>query len=1051
MKCPICSTESFQDSSFCTNCGWNFATVINENEVRKFKYLPNGTLLNNRYCINGVINARSDSFPYWTYKAWDREKNCQVTVREYFPKNAERKVQDMVKLFGLSESFVKERDELAEAARQQVKNAPEHYLDCFMQNNTFYQVMEFDYGSKIGMNSDAPAVAAKKESEPVIMPVKPKKKGKAVLILGIVLSVFIAGGVLMAIAGNALGGGDKKGTVGSLGHGSSDGDDEEEPGSKENDKNTDKTPDKKTDNDIQVGDSKGENNGSGEKAENKTPSPTPTPEIKRFEITLNPAGGVFDDGSDIKLAIVTQGEYYADAVAAVPTRVGYSFAGWYTEDEFVVDAATYVAIEANQTLYAQWIADSDVKFTVYYYLMDVSGKAYELTQTKTCGGEADAKEDIYPYILDMDGFTYYGANAGTAVGTPDAKKFVSELTITPDGSSAVCLYYKRDQYSVFTSGSLSRSETSGSGKYYYGAEVNVKCSPNQGYEFVKWTGTGVKDSKSASYTFVMPAEDVYLEAEVAGKSFTVSFDSQGGSAVSSVKVTYDESYKLPAAPSKTGYNFAGWYTKESGGTKISSGDTVQITSDLKLYAHWNAGTGISYTINHYQMNVSGSGYILYASESGSGKAEEKLTLSAFAKSYTGFEYAGACAGTKASATPGSYTASTSVLPDGTRVINLYYTRKKYNVTLSKMDGIGLLTGSGQYYFGESVSVDCTLAEGYSWLKWNGTYNTQSQKYTFTMPASSVELTAYAEARVYTLTFNANGGSLGNTERRVQMGTAIGELPVPVRNYYRFDGWFTAAEGGSQAGATTRMGSSDVTVYAHWTPKPESGWVLASEVPANATVTAEKWTYTWTETKESTNGSESGWEKTGEYWKQTGSGSVRYATFPNGFDTSNWFYKNFNKEPLAAYENGESKREVSNSWTGYIYWHWMYNVAYANNTQRAISHRKGTWNVNGGTSGGFAYSYFHAFESSVDCPYLDNYYCCSQNLPSYNCVSVMPDKSSLGTGTPRFFRFSAYTSYYTDYQKIFQYRKVTRGIESATEVTNGGAVSEVVRYVKYKEK
>lgn len=1039
MKCPICSTESFQDGSFCANCGWKFDTVTDENEVRKFKYLPNAHLLNNRYCINGVISAKSASFPYWTYKAWDREKNCQVTVREYFPASAERRMQDMVKLFGISDSFEKDRNALAEAAKKQVRNKPEQYFDCFLQNNTFYQVMDYDYGAKIGKNSDAPVIDSDPEPIPAVQ--ASKKKGKLFGFFGILLALLVAGGILFAVAGQFFGNGGDNQEINSAENNTSEKEDRDDKSGSKEDGNQE----------TQEGEDSGNKEGKGDSEENREPSPTPTPEIKRFEVTLDPAGGVFDDGSAVKTATVTQGEYYADAVAAIPTRVGYSFAGWYTEDEFVVDAATYVAIEANQTLYAQWIADSDVKFTVNYYLMDVSGKAYELTQTKTCGGEADAKEDIYPYILDMDGFTYYGANEGTAVGTPDAKKFVSELTIAPDGSSVVCLYYKREQYSVYTSWFPNKSEVSGYGKYYYGAEVKVKSSPNQGYEFVKWAGTGVKDSKSASYTFVMPAEDVYLEAEVVGKSFTVSFDSQGGSSVSSVKVTYDESYKLPAAPSKTGYNFAGWYTKESGGTKISSGDTVQITTDLKLYAHWNAGTGISYTINHYQMNVSGSGYTLYASESGSGKAEEKLTLSSFAKSYTGFEYEGACAGTKASETPGSYTTSSTVLPNGTRVINLYYTRKKYTVTLSKMTGIGLLTGGGQYYFGERVSIDCTLVEGYGWSNWSGTYNTQSQNYSFTMPASSVELTAYASELNFTLTFQANGGTTPYSTKTVQMGAQIGSLPLPTRDYYTFEGWFTEPDGGGLLGSTTKMGNKNVTVYAHWTANPESGWVPASELPSGALVTAEKWTYTKTETMESTNGSESGWEKTGEYWQRTGSGSVRYATFPNGFDTSNWFYQNFNKEPLAAYDDGYTKREVSNNWTAYIYWHWMYNVAYANNTQRAISHRKGTWNVNGGTSGGFAYSYFHAFESSVDCPYLDNYYCCSQNLPSYNCVSVMPDKSSLGTGTPRFFRFSSYTSSYTDYRKIFQYRKLTRGIESVTEVTNGGAISEVVKYVKYIEK
>ena len=136
-------------------------------------------------------------------------------------------------------------------------------------------------------------------------------------------------------------------------------------------------------------------------------------------------------------------------------------------------------------------------------------------------------------------------------------------------------------------------------------------------------------------------------------------------------------------------------------------------------------------------------------------------------------------------------------------------------------------------------------------------------------------------------------------------------------------------------------------------------------------------------------------------------------------------------------------------TGFVYWHWMYNVTYANNTQRTISDRYGSYDAYG-NSGGYSYQYFSAFLSTVDCPYLDNYYCCSRNQPSYNCVNVMPDKSSLGTGTPRYFRFKYYTSYYKEYEKIYKYSKTTSK-ESSSAVTAGGNISNVQVWVQYKFK
>ncbi len=47
------------------------------------------------------------------------------------------------------------------------------------------------------------------------------------------------------------------------------------------------------------------------------------------------------------------------------------------------------------------------------------------------------------------------------------------------------------------------------------------------------------------------------------------------------------------------------------------------------------------------------------------------------------------------------------------------------------------------------------------------------------------------------------------------GRSIGTMPVPVRDNYRFLGWFTAPDGGDRVTASSVMGSSDMTVYAHW--------------------------------------------------------------------------------------------------------------------------------------------------------------------------------------------------------------------------------------------
>ena len=81
---------------------------------------------------------------------------------------------------------------------------------------------------------------------------------------------------------------------------------------------------------------------------------------------------------------------------------------------------------------------------------------------------------------------------------------------------------------------------------------------------------------------------------------------------------------------------------------------------------------------------------------------------------------------------------------------------------------------------------------------------------------------YGLATYYTVSFDANGGSVGTASITVMNGETYGDLPVATRTSYRFDGWFTSASGGTQiTGSTTVSLTADQTLYAHWTYIPES--------------------------------------------------------------------------------------------------------------------------------------------------------------------------------------------------------------------------------------
>ncbi len=88
---------------------------------------------------------------------------------------------------------------------------------------------------------------------------------------------------------------------------------------------------------------------------------------------------------------------------------------------------------------------------------------------------------------------------------------------------------------------------------------------------------------------------------------------------------------------------------------------------------------------------------------------------------------------------------------------------------------------------------------------------------------------------YKVTLNANGGSVTTSSKTVKYNSTYGTLPTPTRDGYSFDGWYTAASGGSKITADTKVTvTGNQTLYAHWTCKHAK---YNSSVTKEATCTA----------------------------------------------------------------------------------------------------------------------------------------------------------------------------------------------------------------------
>ena len=117
-----------------------------------------------------------------------------------------------------------------------------------------------------------------------------------------------------------------------------------------------------------------------------------------------------------------------------------------------------------------------------------------------------------------------------------------------------------------------------------------------GYDFDGWYTKETGDTKVTETTTVGANPPATLYAHWTAKKYLVTLNANGGKidttsgqvSTKSYTATYGSKYNFLPRPIRTGgYNFDGWYTDQTNGTKVESDTTVTTTKDHILYAHWS--------------------------------------------------------------------------------------------------------------------------------------------------------------------------------------------------------------------------------------------------------------------------------------------------------------------------------------------------------------------------------------------------------------------------------------------------------------------------------
>ena len=551
-----------------------------------------------------------------------------------------------------------------------------------------------------------------------------------------------------------------------------------------------------------------------------------------YKLTLNPNGGEFADGTVTEKTLSPELVYglgnWWDISDYPASREGYILDGWYDkpsggEKVYNIDGScvdgTYwkdrkYQYEGDLTVYAHWTANDGTIYTVNHYTQDLGASTYSLNSTESRTGITGATVDISGLKKTIEGFTYSKAQVNG--------KDVTSTTVLADGSRVINLYYTRNSYNVVLNKGTGISSVSGAGAYEYGASVTINAALSKGYKWSKWTGT--HNTSTEKYTFKMPADNVTDKANATPIVYMVKYDGNNATegSMASSRHTYNVEQSLTANEyTKAGYTFEGWNTKADGtGTSYTDQQKVKNLSSkdgatIILYAQWTPDDGTIYTVHHYLKDLGSATYTLHETEEKNGTTDATIILADERKDYTGFTY-------EKGQVDGADVTETTILPDGSRVIDLYYNRNTYNLTLDKGEGIDSVSGAGNYEYGTIVTIDAIVSEDYTWNSWTGTNNTEQKNYTFTMPAEDVQETANATRNKpidYSISYDLNGGTLEHENPSIyNVETPSFTLNNPTKTGYEFTGWTGSNGVTPQVTVTVSQGTTgDLNYKANWMP------------------------------------------------------------------------------------------------------------------------------------------------------------------------------------------------------------------------------------------
>lgn len=560
----------------------------------------------------------------------------------------------------------------------------------------------------------------------------------------------------------------------------------------------------------------------------------------------------------------------------VPTRKGYTFAGWYTQSNGTgtkYDPGSNYAADQNGgtvNLYAKWTP------WTYNIKYDQNVKSTSSSKTVTDMPAAQTKtQEIDVTLSSMtpkrNGYIFAGwsTSANGSVEYKPGSRFTKDLD---SNGASITLYavwtpwkhtvhYNSNIPTNAPTGTTTVSNMPGDQTKTFDEKLMISSNKptRKGYNFAGWSTSAngnVVYQPGAEYKNDQNGGTVTLYAKWTAWKHTVTYDKNvpANSKKTDVKnmpgnqtKIYDQNLTLQSnVPTRIGYTFVKWTTNKDGtGTAYQPGSQYSYNRDsdggtVTLYAVW---TPWKYTVR-YDKNVpaSSSSQTVSNMPADQTKTEEvNLTLSSNKPSRNGYIFNGWQAQINGKAVDYQPGATLSYDPDAKgSVITLKakWTAWKHTIHYDKnvpasssSQTVANMPEDDTKTFDITKTISSTKPSrnGYIFNGWNtqkdgkGTAYASGAAYKHDQNGGTVTLYAIWTPWVHTVHYDANGGdqnSVPNDQKKTYGQSMNVATKVPTRNEYKFLGWTTGKDG---SGTFYNPGDAyyhdqngqTVTLYAKW--------------------------------------------------------------------------------------------------------------------------------------------------------------------------------------------------------------------------------------------